>query len=54
MNYTEMEAKVCRRASTKFQAIGSNKRPQVREATNNEPWGCPTSTMQEIANATFN
>ncbi|KAI9705296.1 MAG: Epsin-3, clathrin recruitment and traffic between the Golgi and endosome [Bogoriella megaspora] len=27
---------------------------KVREATNNEPWGCSTSTMQEIANGTYN
>jgi len=27
---------------------------KVREATNNEPWGCPTSLMQEIANGTYN
>ncbi|KAL3422171.1 epsin-3 [Phlyctema vagabunda] len=27
---------------------------KVREATNNEPWGCPTSQMQEIANGTYN
>jgi epsin len=27
---------------------------QVREATNNEPWGASSSTMQEIANGTFN
>ncbi|ERF75351.1 hypothetical protein EPUS_00144 [Endocarpon pusillum Z07020] len=26
--------------------------PQVREATNNEPWGASTSLMQEIANGT--
>jgi epsin len=26
---------------------------QVREATNNEPWGASSTTMQEIANATF-
>ena len=28
--------------------------PQVREATNNEPWGCSTSMMQEIASGTYN
>lgn len=27
---------------------------QVREATNNEPWGASSTMMQEIANATFN
>ncbi|PSK60348.1 ENTH domain-containing protein [Elsinoe australis] len=27
---------------------------KVREATNNEPWGASTTTMQEIASATFN
>ncbi|KAI9659004.1 MAG: Epsin-3, clathrin recruitment and traffic between the Golgi and endosome [Bathelium mastoideum] len=27
---------------------------KVREATNNEPWGCSTSMMQEIANGTYN
>ncbi|KAH6669634.1 epsin-3 [Plectosphaerella plurivora] len=27
---------------------------KVREATNNEPWGASSSTMQEIANGTFN
>ncbi|KAF4995897.1 hypothetical protein FGRMN_4854 [Fusarium graminum] len=27
---------------------------KVREATNNEPWGASSTTMQEIANATFN
>ena len=27
---------------------------KVREATNNEPWGSPTSVLQEIANATYN
>jgi len=27
---------------------------KVREATNNEPWGSASSTMQEIANGTFN
>lgn len=27
---------------------------KVREATNNEPWGCPSSVMQEIANGTYN
>ncbi|KAB8360613.1 hypothetical protein FH972_024351 [Carpinus fangiana] len=27
---------------------------KVREATNNEPWGASTTTMQEIANGTFN
>ncbi|KAK0391917.1 hypothetical protein NLU13_1415 [Sarocladium strictum] len=26
---------------------------KVREATNNEPWGASSTTMQEIANATF-
>ena len=51
MNYTEMEAKV---------GISSVKKPiesihyylQVREATNNEPWGASSSLMQEIANGT--
>ena len=27
---------------------------QVREATNNEPWGASSTVMQEIANATHN
>ncbi|KAF2875825.1 hypothetical protein BDV95DRAFT_282503 [Massariosphaeria phaeospora] len=27
---------------------------KVREATNNEPWGASSTTMQEIANSTFN
>ncbi|KAI9810865.1 MAG: Epsin-3, clathrin recruitment and traffic between the Golgi and endosome [Phylliscum demangeonii] len=27
---------------------------KVREATNNDPWGCSTALMQEIASATFN
>ncbi|KAF1846124.1 ENTH-domain-containing protein [Cucurbitaria berberidis CBS 394.84] len=27
---------------------------KVREATNNEPWGASSSSLQEIANATFN
>ncbi|KXJ96220.1 hypothetical protein Micbo1qcDRAFT_231299 [Microdochium bolleyi] len=27
---------------------------KVREATNNEPWGASSTTMQEIANGTFN
>ncbi|CZS95324.1 hypothetical protein WAI453_011308 [Rhynchosporium graminicola] len=27
---------------------------KVREATNNEPWGASSSTMQEIANGTYN
>jgi epsin len=27
---------------------------QVREATNNEPWGASSTLMQEIANGTFN
>jgi epsin len=27
---------------------------KVREATNNEPWGCSTTLMQEIANGTYN
>ena len=26
---------------------------QVREATNNEPWGASSTIMQEIANATY-
>lgn len=30
------------------------RRQQVREATNNEPWGASSSVMQEIANGTFN
>ena len=29
-------------------------RSQVREATNNEPWGASSTLMQEIANGTFN
>lgn len=27
---------------------------QVREATNNEPWGASSTMMNEIASATFN
>ena len=27
---------------------------QVREATNNEPWGASSTQMQEIADGTFN
>jgi hypothetical protein len=27
---------------------------QVREATNNEPWGASSTLMQDIANGTFN
>jgi hypothetical protein len=27
---------------------------QVREATNNEPWGASSTMMQEIADGTFN
>ena len=27
---------------------------QVREASNNEPWGASSTLMQEIANGTFN
>lgn len=30
----------------------SDMEAKVREATNNEPWGVPTSTMQQIADAT--
>ncbi|KAL8753612.1 MAG: hypothetical protein Q9184_005370 [Pyrenodesmia sp. 2 TL-2023] len=41
MNYTEMESKFC-----------AQKQSQVREATNNEPWGASSTLMQEIANAT--
>ncbi|KAL8743623.1 MAG: hypothetical protein Q9190_004048 [Brigantiaea leucoxantha] len=51
MNYTEMEAKVYIAASYPFNTklkVSS----QVREATNNEPWGASSSLMQEIANAT--
>lgn len=27
---------------------------KVREATNNEPWGCPTTVMAQIASGTYN
>lgn len=27
---------------------------KVREATNNEPWGAPTTLMAQIASATYN
>jgi len=27
---------------------------KVREATNNDPWGCSTTLMQEIADGTYN
>ena len=27
--------------------------PQVREATNNEPWGASTTLMQEVASGTY-
>jgi epsin len=27
---------------------------KVREATTNDPWGCSTTLMQEIANGTYN
>lgn len=50
MNYTEMEAKV-----NQFLCPGgvwANGRIQVREATNNEPWGASSTLMQEISNAT--
>lgn len=58
MNYTDMEAKVgfsylgfgvCMARCTNWLA-----HPQVREATNNEPWGASSTLMQEIANGTFN
>lgn len=31
----------------------TNKDSQVREATNNEPWGASSTLMQEIANGTY-
>lgn len=34
--------------------ITADLRHQVREATNNEPWGASSTMMQDIANATFN
>jgi epsin len=53
MNYTEMEAKVCALWAT-WKGTRELTRGQVREATNNEPWGASTTLMQEIANGTFN
>ena len=50
MNYTEMEAKVGLPAIKT--SLLSLIRRQVREATNNEPWGASSTLMQEIANAT--
>jgi epsin len=52
MNYTDMEAKVGVNPEKSFE-IGLI-RLQVREATNNEPWGASSTLMQEIANGTFN
>jgi epsin len=52
MNYTEMEAKVS--VSFRSSIYKTNEFVQVREATNNEPWGASSSLMQEIANATYN
>lgn len=54
MNYTEMESKVC---FILFDALLrprrlTNNNHQVREATNNEPWGASSTLMQEIANGT--
>ena len=50
MNYTEMEAKVALMVSRVDEIC--SRMPQVREATNNEPWGASSSLMQEIANGT--
>lgn len=55
MNYTEMEAKVIM-LPFPYLAMRQNAKSihQVREATNNEPWGASSTMMQEIANGTFN
>ena len=51
MNYTEMEAKVRYHC---HMHLGRWLSPcvQVREATNNEPWGASSTQLQEIANGT--
>lgn len=63
MNYTEMEAKVgthphlypvyglgiCASSVANCRFLFCW---QVREATNNEPWGASSTLMQEIANGT--
>ncbi|KAJ6781579.1 hypothetical protein PWT90_01574 [Aphanocladium album] len=36
-----------------FRKAQNEMEAKVREATNNEPWGASSTTMQEIANATF-
>ena len=50
MNYTETEAKVLLALGASLSVLANSK--QVREATNNEPWGASSTLMQEIANAT--
>lgn len=50
MNYTEMESKVVIHMS--MDQDNAQGQLQVREATNNEPWGASSTLMQEIANAT--
>lgn len=52
MNYTEMEAKVNQFLCPGGGGVWANGRTQVREATNNEPWGASSTLMQEISNAT--
>jgi hypothetical protein len=51
MNYTEMESKVFYTNSPSV-LLDADNCSQVREATNNEPWGASSSLMQEIANGT--
>ncbi len=53
MNFTEMEAKVAI-TRTHDRKAELTVVYQVREATNNEPWGASSTLMQEIANGTFN
>lgn len=52
MNYTDMESKVCLSAKQNLNAAQLI-HTQVREATNNEPWGASSTLMQEIASGTF-
>ena len=52
MNLTEMESKVD--AVLGHKSCSSDFHPQVREATNGDPWGASATLMQEIARGTHN
>jgi len=53
MNLTEMEAKVRQQTSAPHD-WPADVLHQVREATNADPWGAPSTLMMDIAHGTHN